>query len=189
MQKKRNFSWVEFKQHFLRQAKPIHSWSSAPAQTPSHTHRSAHSNTHVDLLTSGVPLALLSEQQLELGDNLIDFIFLVWLSARPEEDTSAAQHPPWVLTFPSSLSSLQHRCRRAVSGLLLIDVSACFMSFWRYDGPDMVLISISLSHTTESDSWGKARRTHTKKEEENLWGCHWLRSAPASSLTEASPPF
>lgn len=90
--------------------------------------KKTHTRTHTDLLTSSVPVALLSEKQLELGDNLIDFIlsFLDFTEAWRRHFNCAAS--PQSLNLPL-ISPRRHRCLRAVSGLLLIDVSACFMSF------------------------------------------------------------
>lgn len=101
-----------------------------PTETHAYcTHKEdAHTHTHTDLLTSSVPVALLSEKQLELGDNLIDFIlsFLDFTEAWRRHFNCAAS--PQSLNLPL-ISPRRHRCLRAVSGLLLIDVSACFMSF------------------------------------------------------------
>lgn len=107
-----------------------------PAWAHTRTHRNTclqytqrrRTHTHTDLLTSSVPVALLSEKQLELGDNLIDFIlsFLDFTEAWRRHFNCAAS--PQSLNLPL-ISPRRHRCLRAVSGLLLIDVSACFMSF------------------------------------------------------------
>lgn len=149
------------------------------------THTYSRAHTCTDLLTSSVPVALLSERQLELGDNLIDFILsslgLSEAWRRHFNCTASPQSPNLPLISPR-----RDRCLRAVSGLLLIDVSACFMSFW-----DMT----ALTHSTDFNQlatyrreWqlGKVRRTKKKKKTERErigWGCHWLRSAPALSLT------
>lgn len=72
-----------------------------------------HSHTHTDLLTSKVPVALLSEKQLELGDNLIDFILSLlgrgeaW--RRHFNSTASPQSPNLPL-----LSARRHGCERAV---------------------------------------------------------------------------
>lgn len=96
-----------------------------------HGHIRSHTHTHAraDHLTYSVPVALLSEKQLELCDNLIDFILsslgLSEARRRHFNCTASPQSPNLPLISPR-----WDRCLRAVSGLLLIDVSACFMSFW-----------------------------------------------------------
>lgn len=150
-----------------------------------HTHELAHTRT--DLLTSSIPVALLSEKQLELGDNLIDFILsslgLSEAWRRHFNCTASPQSPNLPLISPR-----RHRCLRAVSGLLLIDVSACFMSFW-----DMTALTQcwfqSACHIPQRVTAGESKKDKKKKERKNWWGCHWLRSAPALSLTGDSPPF
>lgn len=87
-----------------------------------------HEHTGKDHLTYSIPVAFLSEKQLELGDNLIDFILsslgLSEARRRHFNCTASPQSPNLPLISPR-----WDRCLRAVSGLLLIDVSACFMSF------------------------------------------------------------
>lgn len=59
-----------------------------------------------DQLTRGVPVASLSKEELEPGDNLIDFIlFFVGLGEARRRHFNRA--PPRVLTFPSSPESCQ----------------------------------------------------------------------------------
>lgn len=128
---------------------------------------------HTDLLTCLVPVALLSEK--ELGDNLIDFILsCLGLSdawRRHFNCKASPQSPNLPLISPRQPQRLGD-----VSGLLLIDVSACFMSIW-----DMTALTQcwfqSACHTAHSLTAGESKRRH------NLWGCHWLRSGPALSLT------
>lgn len=71
----------------------------------------ARTHPRTDHLTHGVPVGSLSEQQLELGDNLIDFILssagLGEARRRHFNRTPPHSPAPRVLTFPSSPESCQ----------------------------------------------------------------------------------
>lgn len=172
----------------LRQAKSIRSWHAAHLHK---LHTSAHS-THTDLLTSGVPLASLSEKQLEPGDNLIDFIlsFLalseVW--RRHFNCSASPLSPNLPLISLLTPASVPESCQRPVAYWCFC-MFYVFLEIWQpWHGADFNQL---VTYHREWQLGESKKDTHTEKEEEeeNWWGCHWLRSAPASSLTEASPPF